>query len=120
MKNKKPNLPDMFDYVQGYTKGYFEYVLANDQVIDNEYIALKYFELLQMFTEFKLEDKFMVAFFSVALDEDVLTGRHLDKLGIALKSFASTTVDQQAIADVDWTMRHLDIVYTKFKESKSK
>jgi hypothetical protein len=80
MKSKTPNIPERFDYVQGYIKEYFEHVLANDQVTDNEYIAYKYFELLNMFTELKVEDKFMIGFFSMALDEELITGRHLDKV----------------------------------------
>jgi hypothetical protein len=118
MKNKTPIIPERFDFVQGYTKGYFEYVLANDQVTDNEYIAFRYFELLNMFTELKVDDKFMIGFFSMALDEELITGRHLDKLGIALKSII--TEDEQANADIDWTMKHLDMVYTKFKQRQGK
>jgi hypothetical protein len=112
MKSKK----DLFDFVQGYTRAYFEYVLINVQVTDNEYIAQKYLELLEMFGDSKVEDKFMISFFLMALEEQFITGVHLDKLGIALQRLASTTIDKKIVSDIDWTMRHLDMVYTKFKK----
>lgn len=116
MKDKN----DLFDFVQGYTRAYFDYVLINDQVTDNEYIAFKYLELLDIFSDSEVDDKFMISFFLMALEEEFITGRDLDKLGIALQQVASTTDDKKITSDIKWTMSHLDMVYTKFKESEGK
>lgn len=115
----KANNPELFGFVQGYTRAYFEYVLTNDQITDHDYIAVKYLQLLEQFTESKVEDKFMVMFFLTALEEDIITGRHLDKLGIALRELASITDDKYIISNIDWTMKHLDMVYAKFKQLRS-
>lgn len=115
------NGDESFAFVQGYTRGFFEYILSNDQITDSEFITKSFVKLFDTFQGLdEYEEAFFFVFFTMALEQQELKVKHLDKLILSMKEHSIIANDENLEELIEYLTAQLQKVYDNYMKNKGK
>ncbi len=118
---KSENGHESFAFVQGYTRGFFEYILNNDQTTDSEFITKSFVQLFDTFQGLEeYEEAFFFVFFTMALEQQELKVKHLDKLILSMKEYSIIANDENLEELIEYLTEQLQKVYDNYMKNKGK